>query len=157
MGGGSNSSVISSGVQGAASGSALGAWGAAVGGAVGLIGGIESGNKADEYQKQQQQALAADQAKRDQYVAQQQALYAPTQQKLLEEAAPFAGKLHFNDGDVEVIVNDRLLAPNTDATWEALSPEIERFFGSVYGAGRVILERRGEPRERFRVSVKRKA
>lgn len=87
MGGGSDSSAISGGVQGAASGSALGPWGAAVGGAVGLIGGIESGNKADEYQKQQQQALAADQAKRDQYVAQQQALYAPTQQKLLEEAA----------------------------------------------------------------------
>jgi hypothetical protein len=87
MGGGSNSPAISGGVQGAESGSALGPWGAAVGGAVGLIGGIESGNKADEYQKQQQQALAADQAKRDQYVAEQKAQYAPTQQKLLEEAA----------------------------------------------------------------------
>ena len=77
--------------------------------------------------------------------------------RLLEAAAPFAGKLHFDEGDVEIIVNDRLLAPNTDATWEALSPEVERFFASIYGEDRVILERRGEPRERFRVSVKRKA
>ncbi len=75
----------------------------------------------------------------------------------LESAAPFAGKLHFDEGDVEVIVNDRLLAPNADATWEALRPEIERFFASVYGADRVHLERRGEPRERFRVGVRRKA
>jgi hypothetical protein len=75
---------------------------------------------------------------------------------LLETAAPFAGRLHFDDGDVEVIVNDRLLAPNTDATWEALRPEIERFFASVYGEGRFTLERRGEPRDRFRVGVNRK-
>ena len=75
--------------------------------------------------------------------------------KLLETAAPFACRLHFDDGDVEVIVNDRLLAPNTEATWEALRPEIERFFASVYGEGRFTLERRGEPRERFRVAVRR--
>lgn len=75
----------------------------------------------------------------------------------LEAAAPFAGKLHFDEGDVEVIINDRLIAPNTDATWDALSPEIARFFASVYGEGHVALERRGEPRERFRVGVQRKA
>jgi hypothetical protein len=86
MGGGSEQAV-SSAASGAAAGSVAGPWGAAIGGAVGLIGGIESGNEASNYQKQQQAALAADQAKRDAYVAQQQALYAPTQQKLLEESA----------------------------------------------------------------------
>ena len=74
--------------------------------------------------------------------------------KKLEEEAPFAGKLRFDYGDVEVIVNDRLLAPNNDETWNALSPEIERFFASVYGAGNAKLARLGEPRERFRVGVK---
>jgi len=74
--------------------------------------------------------------------------------KRLETAAPFSGKLHFDEGDVEVILNDRLLAPNTDATWEALRPEIARFFASVYGADNVTLERRGEPRDRFRVGAK---
>ena len=86
MGGGSSSAV--DGLEkGVAGGSVAGPWGAAIGGTIGLIGGMESGNQASDYQKQQQQALAADQAKRDAYVAQQQALYAPTQQKLLEEAA----------------------------------------------------------------------
>lgn len=79
-----------------------------------------------------------------------------TAARKLESAAPFAGKLHFNEGDVEVIINDRLLAPNTDATWEALHPEIKRFFASIYGEGNVTLERRGEPRDRFRVGVQRK-
>ncbi len=76
--------------------------------------------------------------------------------RLLEKAAPFAGKLHFDEGNVELVINDRLIAPNTDETWEALSPEIERFFTSVYG-GDAVLERVGEPRERFCVHVKRKA
>jgi hypothetical protein len=73
----------------------------------------------------------------------------------LEATAPFAGNLHFDEGDVEVIVNDRLLAPNTDTTWEALRPEISRFFDRLYGAGNFTLERRGEPRDRFQVAVKR--
>jgi hypothetical protein len=77
--------------------------------------------------------------------------------KRLETTGPFAGKLHFDEGDVEVILNDRLLAPNTDATWEALRPEIARFFTSIYGSDNFTLERRGESRDRFRVGVKRKA
>ena len=86
MGGGS-SQAVSGAASGAAAGSALGPWGAAIGGGIGLIGGMEAGNEASDYQKQQQAALAADQAKRDAYVAQQQGLYAPTQQRLTEEAA----------------------------------------------------------------------
>lgn len=76
--------------------------------------------------------------------------------RLLETVTPFAGKLHFDEGDVEIIINDRLLAPNTDTTWDALRPEIERFFTSLYGEGHVVLEHRGEPRDRFRVGVQRK-
>ena len=75
----------------------------------------------------------------------------------LESEPVFAGKLRFDDGDVEIVINDRLVAPNTDATWDALSPEIDRFFTSLWGAGKVSLERRGEPRDRFTVGVKRKA
>jgi hypothetical protein len=71
----------------------------------------------------------------------------------LEEEAPFRGKLRFDPGDCEVILNDRLIAPNTDETWQAVRPELERFFGALYGPGAFRLERRGEPRERFRVKV----
>src|SRR5579862_2780362 len=41
---------------------------------------------------------------------------------LLESESAFKGKLAFDAGDVEVIVNDRALAPNNDATWNALGP-----------------------------------
>lgn len=74
--------------------------------------------------------------------------------KKLEGEAPFQGKLKFDAGDVEVIVNDRVIAPNTEATWQTLSPQIKSFFAGVYGHEDFILEHRGEPRERFRVGVK---
>lgn len=79
---------------------------------------------------------------------------ARTAAKGLEGESAFAGKLKFDAGDVEVIINDRIIAPNTDATLQALSPEIKKFFAGVYGTEDFVLEHRGEPRERFRVGVK---
>jgi hypothetical protein len=75
----------------------------------------------------------------------------------LEAEPPFSGKLRFDAGDCEVIVNDRLIAPNTTQTWDALRPELERFFAGLYGEGTFRVERRGEPRERFRVGLKTSA
>jgi hypothetical protein len=81
---------------------------------------------------------------------------AVTAAKRLEADPKFAGKLKFDYGDVEIILNDRLLAPNTDETWAFLRPEFARFFTAIYGEGNFILERRGEPRDRFTVSIRRK-
>lgn len=74
--------------------------------------------------------------------------------KLLEQEEAFKGKLKFDAGDVEVIINDRVVAPNTDATYDALAPEIKKFFAGLYGNDDFVLEHRGEPRERLRVGVK---
>jgi hypothetical protein len=52
-----------------------------------LLGGIEGEEKQNAYESQQQQALAADQARRDALVAQQQAIYGPIQQQMAQEAA----------------------------------------------------------------------
>jgi hypothetical protein len=65
----------------------------------------------------------------------------------------FAGRLKFDGGRCEVTVNDRLLAPNTDETWQALEPDFRNFFDTLLGRGAYKLERRGGPRERFRISV----
>jgi hypothetical protein len=65
----------------------------------------------------------------------------------------FGGRLKFDGGRCEVAVNDRLLAPNADETWQELEPDFRNFFDSLFGRGAYRLERRGEPRERFRVSV----
>ena len=61
----------------------------------------------------------------------------------LEKETP----VKFDRSTLEVFVNDRLLAPNSDETWQSLKPELEKYFtGSK-------IERRGEPRDLFRVAV----
>jgi hypothetical protein len=66
----------------------------------------------------------------------------------LEAEPVFRGKLKFDRSSLEVFVNDRLLAPNNDETWQALKPELAKYFPDA------TIERRGEPRDLFRVSVK---
>jgi hypothetical protein len=75
--------------------------------------------------------------------------------KLLENESVFKGNLVFNQGDIHVILNDRLLFPNTKETLERLIPEITRYFDGVFGKGSFTLKHVGEPRDRFIVSVVR--
>lgn len=64
------------------------------------------------------------------------------------EAEPLLrGRLKFNRNVMEVFINDRLLAPNNDETWRTLLPELQRAFPGF------AIERRGEPRDLFRVSL----
>jgi len=65
----------------------------------------------------------------------------------LEREAPFRGKLKFDRNAIEVFINDRLLAPNNDETWQALRPELEKFFGDS------TIQKTGEPRDLFRVAI----
>jgi hypothetical protein len=65
----------------------------------------------------------------------------------LERETVFDGKLKFDRSALEVFVNDRLLAPNTEETWQSLKPEFEKYFIDS------TIERRGEPRDLFRVAV----
>jgi hypothetical protein len=62
--------------------------------------------------------------------------------------------LTFSGRELQLTVNDRLLAPNTAATWEAAQPELAGFFDQLYGPGRYTLARHPEPRERFTVDVR---
>jgi len=65
----------------------------------------------------------------------------------LEQEPEFEGKLKFDRDSMELLVNDRLLAPNSDGTWQALKPELQKYFQGFR------MEHRGDPRERFRVSI----
>ena len=71
----------------------------------------------------------------------------------LEEDPELSGDLKFDAGQAEVVVNDRLLAPNTDETFERLKPDLMAALQEVYGPGEVRAERLGEPRERLRIGV----
>jgi hypothetical protein len=72
---------------------------------------------------------------------------------LLEQEPEFAGKLRFDRSRWEVSVNDRALAPNTDATWHVLEPIIRAVFDGILGPGKYSLQRNTDPRELLRVAV----
>jgi hypothetical protein len=72
----------------------------------------------------------------------------------LEAEPRLEGKLRFNGQESEFFVNDRLLAPNRDATRESLQPDFERFFKKLFRVSEYSLSDTSEPRKLFGVSVK---
>ncbi|HUI81474.1 MAG TPA: hypothetical protein VLY24_26295 [Bryobacteraceae bacterium] len=83
----------------------------------------------------------------------QAAQAAETAASLLEAEPEFKGTLRFNRRQWEVAVNDRALAPNTEATWKSLAPVIQSVFDSRLGAGRYRMAHQANPRELFRVLI----
>ena len=61
--------------------------------------------------------------------------------------------LKFNGGDVQIVVNDRLIAPNTAETLAALSGDLGAVFGRLFGGADYRLSQDADPRERFTVDV----
>ncbi len=62
--------------------------------------------------------------------------------------------LKFNTQEVQVIINDRLLAPNTVETFELLEPDLKAFFEMLYNGAGYTLTHQADPRERFTFNVK---
>ena len=62
--------------------------------------------------------------------------------------------LKFIGSELQVIVNDRLLVPNTADSFEALKPDLQSFFTALYAGAEYELEHLVNPRERFTVNVK---
>lgn len=74
--------------------------------------------------------------------------------RLLEREPEFAGVLKFDPACLEVVVNDRLLAPNTEQTWRLLKPHVQSVFREMLGERALALDWiSSDPRERFRVRV----
>jgi hypothetical protein len=85
---------------------------------------------------------------------QQAARAALTACQRLEADPRLGGKLRFNGQDMELFINDRLLAPNGAETREAVRPDFEAFFQKLFRGGKYSLLNGGEPRRLFAVSVK---
>jgi hypothetical protein len=62
--------------------------------------------------------------------------------------------LKFNGRELRLIVNDRLLAPNTLETFAALETELKSFFDRLYKGFSYELNQKPDPRQRFTVDVK---
>jgi len=72
----------------------------------------------------------------------------------LEGDDRLGGKLQFNGHDLEIMVNDRLLAPNSESTRIACQDDIDRFLTQLFGDANYSKNYGNDPRSRFRVSVK---
>jgi hypothetical protein len=62
--------------------------------------------------------------------------------------------LKFNGSEIQLVVNDRLLVPNTAETFEILEPEFKSFFDQLYNGAVYSLYHNSDARERFTVDVK---
>lgn len=74
--------------------------------------------------------------------------------QLLKEEERLQGKLNFATDELQIIVNDRLLAPNTEETLTRLKPGLEAALKQVLGDGNYSFERAPNPRARFSVTIK---
>ncbi len=64
------------------------------------------------------------------------------------------GKLHFNGHDIEVFINDRLLAPNSETTREALNAEFRTFSERLFGGREYSLSFGNDHRRLLAVSLR---
>ena len=71
----------------------------------------------------------------------------------LEEHPDLAGKVRFRGSEALVIVNDRLRAPNTEATLEALRGDLDGFLAILFPGGSVGMQRDTDPRERLALRI----
>lgn len=66
----------------------------------------------------------------------------------LEDDPRLNGKLQFDGQNIEITVNDRLLAPNTPETRQAVEPELQEFASALFGGGKYELTIETDPRRR---------
>lgn len=71
----------------------------------------------------------------------------------LEQEPEFAGKLTFDPSTFVFTTNDRLRAPNTDATYAAVKPAIEAAAKAVFGTSAVLERVANDPRDRMTARV----
>jgi hypothetical protein len=72
----------------------------------------------------------------------------------LEQEPTLSGKLKFRGEEIQLIANDRLLAPNSEETFKSLEHELKTFIEQLYAGAPYSLTRHPDPRERFTLDVK---
>ena len=71
----------------------------------------------------------------------------------LETEQVLAGSVRFNGKDIDLSVNDRLLAANTEETFNLLKPELSGFFEKLFAGSAHSMRRNPDPRRLFSVEV----
>lgn len=73
--------------------------------------------------------------------------------RLLENESQLK-EVQFKTDELLLVANDRLKAPNTEATFQQLEPELTGFFSRLLDGDDFTLIRQENPRERFAVRVR---
>ena len=71
----------------------------------------------------------------------------------LESDARLKQRIRFNGRELDLFINDRLLAPNVDQTREVLEPELRTFFQKLFGGREYSLQCDRDPRRLFSLTV----
>lgn len=71
----------------------------------------------------------------------------------LEKEPALRGKVRFLGREALFLVNDRLLAPNTEETFRSLRPDLEELARSLYGGSEFTLQPGTDPQQRFSVNL----
>ena len=72
----------------------------------------------------------------------------------IEGEPSLQGKFKFRGDETLILINDRLLAPNTEETFRALRPDLEDLARTLYGGADFTLRRNTDPKQRFTVQIK---
>ena len=62
-------------------------------------------------------------------------------------------KIEFRFDEFEITLNDRLLAPNGDESYQALKAEVEPFVSRLFGGAPVSLQQESDARRRVRLRI----
>ena len=72
----------------------------------------------------------------------------------LEEEPRLGGKLRFNGREIEIFINDRLLASNSDATREAVASDLRAFSQKLFQGSEFSVSYENDPRKLFMATLK---
>ena len=72
----------------------------------------------------------------------------------IEEEPALQGKIKFGGNEFLLLINDRLLAPNSEATFRAVSPDLEKIAKALYAGAEFLIDHGNDAREVFAVKVK---
>ena len=72
----------------------------------------------------------------------------------LEAESRLGGNLRFNGQEMEIFINDRLLAPNSEATRKIFKSDLDTFFQQLFRGNNFSTSHGSDPRKLFAVSVK---
>jgi hypothetical protein len=72
----------------------------------------------------------------------------------LEQEPSLGGKFKFSGDEVWLSVNDRLLAPNSQESFDEIKNDLESLTQELYGDTEITFSRDPDPRQRFNIHIK---